>query len=276
MTDFPFGRSVFDLQRIRENTMVHQIDFHWEIDSTNLRAVQQSEAVDTPTPLLVLAEQQTAGRGRGSNRWWSSDGSLTFSLLVDRNELPADQTSLLALTAGLAVCQAVERFAPLSDIGLKWPNDIYLDGRKLAGILIELPANRTSRVVIGVGINVNNSHHDAPAEIRQTVISLRDGLQQELDRNEVLIGCLQELERRLEDLSADRADLADQWQAYNLLQDRQVKLEVGSRRVDGTCLGIDTQAHCNCKPPTECNDSWEVRSESFFDGWFHATAARAR
>ena len=74
----------------------------------------------------MLTENQTSGRGRGANRWWSTTGSLTFSLLIDLGEVPVEWTARLSLTVGLAICQAVERLAPVADVGLKWPNDVYL------------------------------------------------------------------------------------------------------------------------------------------------------
>ena len=158
----PIRRSAFDLQRVREETWVRQIDFHWELASTNSQALLRADQPETQTPLLVLAESQTAGRGRGAHHWWSTTGSLTFSLLTGLEKALAERTSLLSLTVGLAVCQAIERLAPAADVGLKWPNDVCLSGRKLAGILIELPVCEPPRVVLGVGINVNNSFRGAP------------------------------------------------------------------------------------------------------------------
>src|SRR5690606_23569450 len=132
----------FDLQRIRDETLVRTIDFHWELDSTNSQAIRMLEQSELPTPLLVLAETQTQGRGRGQNRWWSAPGALTCTLVAPLDKLPADRLPQVSLTTGLAVCQAVESLAPQADLGIKWPNDVYLDDRKLAGILIELPPSR--------------------------------------------------------------------------------------------------------------------------------------
>lgn len=235
----PSPHSAFNLQRIQAETWVHQIDFHWEIDSTNNRALQLAELAETATPTLVLAEQQTSGRGRGANRWWSTAGSLTFSLLIDSDDVPVVQTARLSLTVGLSICQAVERLAPAVDVGLKWPNDVYLAGRKLAGILIERPASQPPRVVIGVGINVNNSCQAAPADLTPQATSLCDCLDQVLDLNDVLIHCLQQMEMRLQNLRAARRELADQWQAYHILQGRRVELVDGNRQWTGICHGID-------------------------------------
>ena len=239
MTDSSSNPTPFDLPWICQAANIRQIDFHPEIDSTNRQALALADLSETETPLLVLTDRQTEGRGRGSNAWWSAEGSLTFSLLMDRGGLATERTTLLSLTSGLAICQAIERFAPLADVGLKWPNDVYLEGRKLAGILVELPASQPPRLVVGVGINVNNRMQDAPIEFRQRATSLFDCVQQEQDLNDVLIGCLQELQRRFRDLLESDESLFDQWQAYHILHEQVVTVESTWGTLHGTCLGID-------------------------------------
>ena len=112
-------------------------------------------------------------------------------------------------------------------------------GRKLAGILIERPASQPPRVVIGVGINVNNACPTAPADVAPLATSLRDDLEQDLDINDVLIQCLQQIETRLPSLHESHHELSDQWQAYHILQGRPVQLVDGSRQLTGICRGID-------------------------------------
>lgn len=242
--------SSLDLQRIRDETLVRAIDFHWEIDSTNSHACRQLEQHDPPTPLLVLAERQTEGRGRGQNRWWSGAGALTCTLVIPLEGIPGDRLPHIALTTGLAICQAIEAFAPQADLGIKWPNDVYLDGRKLAGVLIEIPPHRPLHAVIGMGINVNNSFDDAPAELAQIGVSLRDTLQIELDRTELLIACLRQFERRWEQLRRDSVTLVDQWRAYHVLQDRRVEIDTYDATLRGTCRGIDRDGALLVETPT--------------------------
>ena len=229
----------FDLQRIRDETLVRTIDFHWELDSTNSQAIRILEEPAPTTPLLVLAETQTHGRGRGQNRWWSASGALTCTLVLPLKNLPADRLPQISLTTGLAVCQAIEGFAPQADLGIKWPNDVCLDGRKLAGILIELPPSRPPHAAIGIGINVNNSFADAPDELAETGVSLRDALELEVDRTEVLIACLRQFERRWDQLRRQAVDLVDQWRAYHILQDQPVAVDTYNSLVQGVCRGID-------------------------------------
>jgi BirA family biotin operon repressor/biotin-[acetyl-CoA-carboxylase] ligase len=244
----------FDLQRIRDETFVGDIDFHWELPSTNSYALRRCEPpadLNTlVTPWLILAEQQTQGRGRGKNQWWSAPGALTFSLVVRLDGIAGDRLPQIALTAGLAVCQAVEGFVPLADLALKWPNDVYLNQRKLAGILIEVPPGRPLHAVLGIGINVNNSLQEAAAELRPTSIALVDALQFELDRDDLLIACLQQLERRLDELRRKSTDLVDQWRAYHLLQGRTLEIDAYDRRLRGTCVGIDDDGALLLETPT--------------------------
>jgi BirA family biotin operon repressor/biotin-[acetyl-CoA-carboxylase] ligase len=242
--------SSLDLQRIRDKTLVRAIDFHWELDSTNSHACRELDRDDPTTPLLVLAERQTQGRGRGQNRWWSAPGALTCTLVIPLDGIPGDRLPQIALTTGLAICQAIEAFAPQADLGIKWPNDVYLNGRKLAGILIELPPRRPLHAVIGIGINVNNSFRDAPAELMQTGVSLCDVLQIELDRTELLIACLHQFERRWEHLRAESVNLVDHWRAYHVLQNRPVQIDTYNGIVRGTCRGIDRDGALLVETPT--------------------------
>lgn len=229
----------YQLDRILNETFIEQIDFHSEIDSTNNRGLQLMEEGNGHLPLLVLTERQTQGRGRGGNQWYSTNGSLTFSLLVPLENIPGDRIPQVSLTVGHALCQAIESIAPHCDVAIKWPNDVYLDGRKLAGVLIELPPTQRRQAIIGIGINVNNSLNQAPKDVVATAISLRDALELELDPNEVLIQCLRSLDRQLTTLRNPQHTLSDQWNAYHLLTGRQLELEVYSRRVTGKCVGID-------------------------------------
>jgi len=125
----------------------------------------------------VLAGMQTAGKGRLGRHWVTpSDTGLCCSIIL-RPQLPFIAFPRLTLTAGLALCRAIEKVTGLDTFGLKWPNDLYCEGKKCGGILVESssPAtpNDTSFVVVGIGVNVNSRPYDFPPELRETVTSLR-------------------------------------------------------------------------------------------------------
>lgn len=232
--------AVFDVALIRDATFVREIEYQPEMRSTNSRAVELARA-DCQTPLLVLTDRQTEGRGRGSHTWWSADGALTFTVLLDLPMLDPARIGPFSLTAGLAVCQALEKFAPAADLALKWPNDVYLNEKKVSGILIQRPLASEPRLVIGVGINVNCSLADAPQEVQGRATSMRQELGFELPMTEVLVECLRQLERRTRDHVHQRGALLDQWRAYSLLSGRHVTVEHHGNQVSGVCQGINAE-----------------------------------
>jgi hypothetical protein len=127
-----------NVDRLLQETFVARVECHQTLGSTNDRA-RQCAAEGGPLPLLVLAENQTSGRGRGSNRWWTGPGSLAFSLLLDAADLRIERSRspLVALAAAVAVAETVAHRLPDRQVGIHWPNDVFADNRKLAGILVE-------------------------------------------------------------------------------------------------------------------------------------------
>jgi len=229
-----------DLQRIRQQSFVSQIDFYEEAESTNKTAIQRNADPDCSLPLLVIAKKQTAGRGRGSNLWWSGDGALTFTLLIDLPVKDPARFSSFSLTTGLAICQALQPFAPQATVKLKWPNDVYLDDKKICGILTERPSTSESRLVVGIGINVNNSFREAPAEQQQKATSIIDATGSAVSLTDLLVQCLTMLQARQQDHLHDTDALMASWPQWCLLTGRQVAIEMHGKTIRGTCHGIGT------------------------------------
>ena len=229
-----------DLDHIRASTFVEEIDFHREIDSTNDRALELAGEPNVHCPLLVLAESQTKGRGRGSNLWWAEPGSLTFTLLL-KTELPPARLPQVSLTTGLAVCQAIENVIDQPGVQLKWPNDVYFQGQKVSGLLIELPARQFQLIAIGIGINVNNSTRRAPQGLTSSAIALCDVVNQEPILTEVLVRTLGQLEECLGWIGHRDAELWNKWRERCLLTGRNIQLEIGTRQFEGLCRGIDDE-----------------------------------
>lgn len=229
---------MFDLERIEADAPLAGVEYHPEIASTNDRAMELARNSELLTPHLVLADKQTAGRGRGSNRWWSQNGALTFTVIYDL-ALPTARWPQISLSVGLAVCEVLSARLPREQIGLKWPNDVHLAGKKVCGILVEIPSQRPGRFVIGIGLNVNNSPATAQAELTTIATSMFDVSGQEFDRSEVLIAVIRALDRELRQLQNDSSDLQSRWQALCVLQGEQVQLTAGEKVVSGRCEGID-------------------------------------
>lgn len=232
---------MLDLCRIASETAC-TLEFQPEVDSTNDWALRLVTDDERCWPLLVLTGKQTAGRGRGANVWWATEGALTFSLVVDPSSLivPFESWPQVALVCGLAICEALEPIYPRGVFGLKWPNDVYLNGRKVCGVLVEASANTPRRLVIGVGINVNNSFTSAPAELRETATSLSDTAGAPFDLSETLIAVVQRMLCRIDQFGAASGEYAGEFQQYCLLTGRLVQVDSGRSRLAGRCQGIDS------------------------------------
>jgi BirA family biotin operon repressor/biotin-[acetyl-CoA-carboxylase] ligase len=235
-----------DLERLRRDSFVANVEWHQALPSTNDHALQLAAIEALDTPLLVLADEQTAGRGRGSNRWWSGTGGLTFSLVLDPDRigtrsLKTEHWPRVALTAGVALCEALVGLAPHLDYGLKWPNDVLLSGKKVAGILVEIPPARPPvprRIVLGMGVNVNNSLADAPIEIQERGAALCDATGLEFDVTQVLLAWLARFTDNLDALAVDDPELPIRWQSRCVLSGKSVELQAGERAIRGICRGI--------------------------------------
>ena len=189
---------------------------------------------DHPHGTVALAEHQTAGRGRSGRSWEDAPATnLLFSLLL---EPPADaRLPQVSLVAGLAVASALEREAMVPAL-VKWPNDVLIDGGKVAGILLEATGRR---VVCGIGINVNQVRDDLPPTPRFPAISLRVAAGRRFDRAAVLVAVLAELEHRYEQwLEVGLAGLADDLERRNALRGRRV-IVGGSRNGTADAVAAD-------------------------------------
>jgi len=207
------------------------------VDSTNAEASRLVGAGHA-MPALVLAERQTAGRGRRGRKWVSPFAENLYYSLVLRIEGGMQQLEGLSLVVGLAVMQAL-RESGLHTAGLKWPNDVLVGGRKVAGILLELMGDPADicHLVIGVGINVNMR---TCAEVDQPWTSVLLEAGTPLDRNDLVVRMSEALDRYLA-LRREHGFSAVQseWEQNHLWQGRAVSLHAGAGVVEGTVLGID-------------------------------------
>ncbi|MFO0870330.1 MAG: biotin--[acetyl-CoA-carboxylase] ligase [Pirellulales bacterium] len=211
-----------------------------ELGSTNDRALRLAADPTLPTPFLVVTERQTAGRGRGTNRWWSTEGALTFSLVVDMApSVTVEFRSQLALVAGLGVRRGVSLLCG-QPATVKWPNDVYLGERKLAGILIETTAARPGRAVVGIGVNVNNSLQQAPDDVQRRAVSLIDVTGERCPLTAALRTVLEQFAAELHSWELAPDQLPARWAPHCFLSGRTVQLAIGGGRTVGRCLGIAT------------------------------------
>ena len=210
--------------------------------STNIDLAQLANQDPTlPDGFVLLADVQTAGKGRQGRVWTSPPLSgLTFSVLL-KPSIPPLRASTLPLVVGLAVAQAVSCFVPKCRVGLKWPNDIQIDGRKLCGILCEMRAEgeHVRHIVAGIGLNVNLSVTDMPPEIAAVATTLSIAAGHTFDKGEVLDAILSSLDRAYRQwLDEGFASLLPAIAAFDVLRGRPVTIERGSTTLHGIACGI--------------------------------------
>jgi BirA family biotin operon repressor/biotin-[acetyl-CoA-carboxylase] ligase len=227
-----------DIDRILGETFVARAEYLPSVGSTNDRAAEMAADAEEELPLLVVADRQTAGRGRGANRWWTGPGALAFSLMVDARTVHAEDgpASLVALASAVAVVETVASLLPEHSIGIHWPNDVMAADRKLAGILIEALTDR--RHIIGIGLNTNNTMADAPEELCTTAATLRDLGGRPFDQTAILIDLLKRLERAYLHVCQEPEQVARQADAMCLQRGRTLTLQWGNRTITGRCRGI--------------------------------------
>jgi BirA family biotin operon repressor/biotin-[acetyl-CoA-carboxylase] ligase len=187
------------LKPLVKSTLFSHIHHYYKIGSTNASAMEAA-AAGAPEGSVFLAEEQTAGRGRGGNRWHSARSTGIYCSVVLRPELPPSDALILSLAAGLSVHSAIRGINSGLDPDLKWPNDVLIDGKKFCGILTEMnaEATRVRHIVIGIGINVNQTK--LPDDLRDVATSLRLVSGQEWSRVELTSALLKSLHREYRDL----------------------------------------------------------------------------
>lgn len=227
-----------DVERLlREGSLSH-VEHYVELTSTNDRARDIALELPADETALVIADEQTAGRGRGANRWWTGTGSLACSLVFDpaAQGIKRQNYPLMSLATALAIIDAVRPNIPGGSLGLHWPNDVFASGRKLAGILVEGLPN--GKHVLGIGLNVNNRAMAAPAELRERATSLADLAGRELSRTDVLVELLGRLWPHLGQLAANAAEVGRKANRACLQHEKQLTIESGTRRAQGACVKI--------------------------------------
>jgi BirA family biotin operon repressor/biotin-[acetyl-CoA-carboxylase] ligase len=208
------------------------------IDSTNTYAKSLAQAGE-PEGAIVIAEEQSSGRGRFDRKWHSSpEKNLTFSILL-RPNIPADKIGLVSLYGAIAVCRAVEQGTQLKP-RCKWPNDVLIDKKKVCGILSEaqFTAKSLTAVIIGIGLNVNERHFPADIRARSTSLSMEG--KKEYDRTILLASLLQQLETLYTTLqTAGYGDILELWNERTDMMGKPVRVNLENRTLEGTASRLD-------------------------------------
>ena len=219
-----------------------ELHHFYKIGSTNTAAMAAA-AEGASEGSVFLAEEQTAGRGRGAHTWQSARSAGIYCSVILRPSLPPADVLVLALAAGLAVHAAMQYVDARVNPDLKWPNDVLIAGRKVGGILTEMnaEATRVRYVVVGIGINVNQASF--PIELEGEAVSLRLATGAEWSRVELAAALLKSLDREyrllIEEKNARRFILERFAERSSWVQGKQVRVEENGWSVEGTTEGLD-------------------------------------
>ena len=192
-------------------------------------------------PRVCIAEYQTQGRGRLSRDWYSPFGKNIYLSLLFPFQKDMSDLSGMSIAVGLALTKAFEYLNIEEKIGLKWPNDVLCDNKKLVGSLVEIisEANGMTYAIIGIGINVNMMHDSE--HIGQRWISLKQILNRYVDRNKLCVSVIDTLLNYLKKFNDHGLDpFLSEWNTQDVLLNKKVKLMTGNQPVTGVVRGINT------------------------------------
>jgi BirA family biotin operon repressor/biotin-[acetyl-CoA-carboxylase] ligase len=235
------------LRTRRIGRVVHHFD---AIDSTNRHAMELARG-GAAEGEVVMAEAQTAGRGRLGRSFFSPAGLSFYGSIILRPTISPARAPQITLVAGLAVAEVVEKHGGMRP-GLKWPNDVRLGALKVAGILTEMEseADRLLHVVCGPGVNLNVPAERFPADLRAIATSVLSATGRAVDRAAFaadLFGCFERVYDEF--LARGLSRLRARWDEYSILTGQWVTVEGGRDVVEGQVLGIDEEGALRLQAP---------------------------
>jgi BirA family biotin operon repressor/biotin-[acetyl-CoA-carboxylase] ligase len=215
--------------------------FFDSVDSTNSEA-ERLLAGGAETPFVVITKKQEKGRGRLGRRWESDDVGNLYASFAFRPQLQPARMQDFTLWMGVNVCEALANVCRL-DVGVKWPNDILHNGRKLGGMLTEarIDSDRTRDVVFGLGLNINSQRNDWPDAIKTQTTSVAEALGRKVDVNQVATTIISRVFKAYESFIEEthRERFTQLWKRFDLLNGRRIAVRFGDVRVEGIVEGLD-------------------------------------
>ena len=228
------------LVRLRQAPQIICLD---RVDSTNAEAERRLAAGES-VPLVILAREQTHARGRLGRPWHSAANGNLYATFVFRPQIEPARLQDFTLWMGLNVCELIQNFCKIQP-GLKWPNDIYLNGRKAGGMLTEarVDADQVRDLVFGLGLNVNGRANTLPGDLTRTAIALAEVTTHPVDLNRLTAALIGRLQTAYDQFISNeyRDKCAELWQRYDILRGKPVTVIQGVRTVRGVAMGIDDE-----------------------------------
>jgi BirA family biotin operon repressor/biotin-[acetyl-CoA-carboxylase] ligase len=237
-------------QHLDTDTVGRRLVLHEVVASTNATLRELARA-GTPGGTVVLAERQTAGRGRGHKTWFSPAGVNLYASILFRPPIGVAAAPCFTFIASLALADAIRELE--IPVALKWPNDVLVGGRKVAGVRAETTSrgDAVDHVVLGVGVNLNVTHEalgTGLGEMARFATSLREALGRAVDRNAFAGRFLTRLEQRLGQYQqkGESAILAE-WRKLDVLTGRRVTVREGPTVFEGRVLGVNAEGQLQVK-----------------------------
>ncbi|MGV3486148.1 MAG: biotin--[acetyl-CoA-carboxylase] ligase [Planctomycetaceae bacterium] len=227
-------------QSLMESGLLARIRYYASIASTNSAALNElDEQAELALPSLYLADAQLAGRGRHGRTWLADRGTLTFSLVIPSLS-PADMLAVpVSIAVGVAIARTIEHLAAPFSARLKWPNDVYLNGGKVAGILIETSSAKRQALVIGVGLNVATDFGAEPSLSNAATTSICALTQRYPHRYQWLGECVQQVMTAVDEAAQQPQRIVQEHRQRCLLSNLPIRYLVGDQWQYGVCQGID-------------------------------------
>ncbi|KKI88762.1 biotin--acetyl-CoA-carboxylase ligase [Bacillus sp. SA1-12] len=225
---------------LKTELMGRNIYFEETVAST--QKIAQSLANEgAPEGTIVVADQQTSGRGRMSRVWYSPSGTGIWMSMIIRPKIPINRTPQLTLLTAVAIVQAIEELTPLKP-DIKWPNDILLNGKKIVGILTELQAeaDQVHSVIIGTGINVNQTKEDFPEELQNVATSIKVETGSDWERAQFIQTILLKFEGLYSlYLAQGFKPIKLLWESYAISLNKTIIARTLKGTIEGKAIGID-------------------------------------
>ncbi|OPX60270.1 MAG: putative biotin ligase [Methanobacterium sp. PtaB.Bin024] len=215
-----------------------EIHYYSEVDSTN--EVAKRLAHDgAPEGTIIVAESQRSGRGRRGKKWLSPSGGVWMTIIL-RPDIPPSKAAQLTLVTGVAVAETLDQECRL-DVGIKWPNDILIGGKKVCGILTEASTNPEGLeyVVVGIGIDLNVDVDSFPPELREGATSLKQELEKEIYSVKLVQRFLKNLETLYDDFKTGKfPEILKEWRKLSKTIGSRVEVRKKGRILQGEAVGI--------------------------------------
>jgi BirA family biotin operon repressor/biotin-[acetyl-CoA-carboxylase] ligase len=233
---------MFDVERLQARLPVEgwgqAFEYYDSLPSTNDQARLMAES-GAPHGALVVADEQTAGRGRGENTWFTPpNAALAVSLIIRPGDQEQEYMGALSALGALAV---VEALLPLGlEAQIKWPNDVLLDGRKVSGVLAEAnwQADRLEYAILGIGVNVRPQSVPPQDQVQWPATCLESAAGQKIDRPDLLVGILEGTAKWYPRLG--KPDLSAALERFLAYKGEEVRLQKDQRTIRGRVSGLDS------------------------------------